>query len=1492
MGVVTKIASEALEASKKQTAAFIEDAYATTAEHALKESDRLAKAKAQKFGDVWYHGTTHDIKEFGGGNYEVGNYFGKADYFSSSVDDVNVNYAGEGADLTNRLERDAEWFEQEFEALDETGRKELLKGTSYTLDDYVDAFMEGETEKFFKNVSRKRLKGGAEGVVYPVRTRVENTFDISSDGDTFLEYRMRELDPEDYMDEAADEFDIDDFDTKADYEEAVQERAQELAYEDAYNFEPEGELVDFMESIRRNPMVSMNDSEALFMHIMEVAQDGEGITGSQLDDIMRNTSWWAEDDLGNIANNEVYRQALEDVGYDSVLHDADIFGNMEGTEGAKHLVVFHPEKIRSVNAQFDPEKMDSRDILAGITTFATGTSLFAGLTDDAYADEDISGLYRDTAGKAEQQAADDFFANTSEPTQIEQPVEQAEEETTNWIEWVGREFPELVEQAAGGVLDAVNETLKTTKEWSDWLDENVLDLTIPGTEGMELQVPTIEETGETGDNLVRALFRFGAGYLTAGRILKPVKFFSNGKHTLIKEMTKGAWADYATTPTEEENLSQILQQFGIENEVIDYLAEGEGAEKRLKNTLEGLGIGAAVDGTMKFLKWYKARKSLTEQTQKMAQGAKEMGATPEQLAAGDEQFKELFEQNPLEKIDELLGKGENIVDIDGVSDDQLKAWKEAGGTTELPDYAININLNRIDTPDDIKRAINQTAETFKLDIDDARRGTISLKQTEKLADDMGMTVEELLSRNKGQAFNAEQAVAARKILASSAQRLNALAQLAAGSESSPNVLAAFRQALAVHGAIQKQVSGMTAEAGRALSSFRIKSTAGDAVLDSRMILDAIEANGGDGYIRDMATKLMVADPKALNRISREMAKPGMKDMFFEVWINGLLSSPATHVVNAVSNAVTSAWMIPERYLAAGVGKLRGTKNIQFQEGTELLYGWVKGIQEGFGAAWKTLKTGEPSDLISKIEMAEHKAVSAANLGIENQTIAKGVDLLADWSVRLPSKMLMTSDEFFKAIGYRMELNAQAYRKVVQEGLSGDAAAKRMTQLLSDTPADLKASAIDMSRYITFQKKLGEAGQAIQKFTATAPLAKLIMPFVRTPLNITKFVGERTPLGVFSKSIRTAIREGGAEGDLALAKIGLGTSMMGGMAALVQEGYITGSGTEGRNVTKSKREAGWQPYSIKIGDKYYSFQRLDPVGMTLGLVADAVEIMQYASESEDANVQQAGIAVGLAVAKNLTSKTYLSGVSDFFEMMGYASTDPEKANDYAKAYFARMAGSFVPFTSMSAQIERTIDPTLREAKGVIEYIKSRTPGLSKDLPPRRNIFGDPVILEGGLGWDFVSPVYTSTDKNDPVFDMIVDNEISLAKPRKQINGIELTTDQYDTYVLLVAGKNKDGKRLSSFTDSQGMKQSGYERTLREEMKHQMASQEFKDATTGADGKKALIIKSVYQKYVENAKKMMPELYPDLAAKLHDAEMEKQVKLMGESKMQQQYQEFFR
>ena len=40
---------------------------------------------------------------------------------------------------------------------------------------------------------------------------------------------------------------------------------------------------------------------------------------------------------------------------------------------------------------------------------------------------------------------------------------------------------------------------------------------------------------------------------------------------------------------------------------------------------------------------------------------------------------------------------------------------------------------------------------------------------------------------------------------------------------------------------------------------------------------------------------------------------------------------------------------------------------------------------------------------------------------------------------------------------------------------------------------------------------------------------------------------------------------------------------------------------------AKRAAGWQPYSIKLGDTYYSYQRIEPVAKVIGLAVDLIEL---------------------------------------------------------------------------------------------------------------------------------------------------------------------------------------------------------------------------------------------------------------------------------------------
>ena len=1143
------------------------------------------------------------------------------------------------------------------------------------------------------------------------------------------------------------------------------------------------------------------------------------------------------------------------------------------SEGANGIPgVSEVSSAEEVRALSDVEGRPSATGLMAVVGLPFAVSSLYANEAEAYEPADIGNTYKINAEKAKTQALDDWLVKKTEAgRKLEEERQQREANQQNWLQWTMTEGGEAAKSAYNGVVVAAKEMRKTGQEFDQFLDEIIgLDLvqSMPGpaiTSYLIENIPEFDRSGDLGDQLIEGLAQFGAAMVGPYKILRGMKYFSGSSWAAeTGRMTMaGAFADFAAFNPRDPRIANLLQELGVHNDFVDWMAADEddgNFEGRLKNMMEGLAVGGLFDFTFKSMKVAK----------KMYVANGERKKFLEILPGGDLHLNDIDigPETPGERMDALLGKSWETVEITDATQDQMDSYLR--GIDPIPEKAVNINLANIENVDDIIEAIAKTAEAFKLEIDDARRGTMSMEQSAKLAEDMDMSVEELLARNKGEAFNAEQAIAARHILASSAKRLEELARLASSTQGTPESLVAFRQALAVHGAIQQQVSGMTAEAGRALASFRYSARAGDNLLDTKAIMDAIEASGGQPHLRDMANKLLMMNGKQVNRISRELVRPGMKDMFFEVWINGLLSSPATHVVNAVSNAVTAAWQVPERYLAAGIGWARGTEGaIPFGEGTHQLYGMIEGYKDGFALAWHALKTGEPSDAMTKIESLNHNAITADNVGVANVAVlGKAVDLLGEYVIRMPGRFLTAGDELFKAVGYRMELRARAYRLAESEGLSGDALTTRIAEILQTTPSDIKAAAIDAARYQTFTNELGKTGKSVQTFASSTPVAKMVIPFVRTPTNILKYTAERTPLALFGAETKAAIAKGGPEGDLALARITMGTMIMGATAAYVQEGVITGAGPMNPNVNRLWREAGHQPYSIKVGDTYYSYNRLDPAGMLIGLTADMTEILKYASDTEgEVDAMNGVMAVGLATVQNLTNKTYVSGPAQLFKVLGQAQTDPEAANKSSKNYLSRLATSFAPGTSLQAQITRTIDPTLREASGVVESLKRRTPGMSDTLPPRRNLFGDPIMLEGGLGWDFVSPVYRSTIKEDAVYRELLDNEVPISRASKTVMGIELNGEEYDAYTLFSAGKDLDGSPLPGT----------HGKDLHTRMMEAIQSDKYKEATPGPEGSRSMILMLIARGYRELGQGTMMKRYPEFANKVRMAQQMKVDKL---------------
>ncbi len=936
-------------------------------------------------------------------------------------------------------------------------------------------------------------------------------------------------------------------------------------------------------------------------------------------------------------------------------------------------------------------------------------------------------------------------------------------------------FVEGPRAVAGGFLDATAEAAKAM--------ESVIPLgTISGQDPEYLQLETRPET-VTGE-FVRNMSQFLTGFLPATRAFKAA-----GMGNISAGMAGGAAADFFVFDPQEDRFSNIIQGTPLATPFSEYLAAGEddsALEGRFKNAVEGLFLGGAVELIMGFARGMKKAKQVRE----VAQAE---GKTPEEFI--DDAMKNLKGGPDAPRVVEPaeMAEGQEFLPfseaLDAAQAEIVVPDAKPGATKAEPGAARNINLGNLNTTEDVKTLIDEVAIADATPINEARRQQISNEELEALAGDVGMTVEKLLARRAGDLPRAEEILASRKILTASGENLINMAQAAKNGSEMDLIL--FRRAMTQHRAIQAQVSGMAAEAGRALQQFNI--AAKSAKEQERLIKEALETTGGEGLSRNMAA--MIAELKDVNQVGKvvkEANKATTFDKLYEVWINGLLSGPTTHSVNVISNVMTAALTVSERKVASVLGN-----SVAPDEATAQLKGMIEGAKDGMRLAWQALKTGEPSDQLNKLEAGEqHRAISAENLNASGNA-GRFADYLGN-VIRIPGNLLTASDEFFKSVGYRMELQAQAYRTAFNEGLTDERAAARVYEVLENPPENIKRAAIDAMRYQTFTNSLqetkigtlGAAGQMAERLRRSdAPLlrvfGKVIIPFVRTPTNIASFTLERTPMALASRAVRADIAAGGARRDLALAKLTTGSFIMGAAADLTLGGQITGGGPTDYRMQAILREKGWQPYSILINGKYYAYNRLDPVGSIIGLAADMTEIIGQLDEPDAFEI---GVAGTIAAASNLSSKTYLSGLTEFFDVLSGTLSGRDKDNIRAMNYLSRMGTSLVPFTSAFRTFERIQDPTVRSAFSFVDGIKARLPGYSDELPPRRNVFGEPVVLSGGFGLDNMAGIYTSELKEDAVVDEIVAQQVGIPMPRKSIDGVELDVYQYDRYIQLMSGKD--------------------------------------------------------------------------------------------------------
>jgi hypothetical protein len=1013
--------------------------------------------------------------------------------------------------------------------------------------------------------------------------------------------------------------------------------------------------------------------------------------------------------------------------------------------------------------------------------------------------------------------------------------------------------------------------------------------------------------------VVEQATQFAVGMVGFGK-LKPVAKLG----AVAKGATAGLLTDLTLMDPYEARLSNIVESGPewLSNPVSRFLAadaDDSEAAARVKSAFEGVLTGAAVDALIwgaRAVRYRRAGKiaEAEEAIRKASQANSaaepvEVVHTPGEPsvirmkggAAGEE-----FRVEDPAQAESLAAAMSDAVRNDQIPPQRLttdqrtavqdlaqriQAGADPADMERLLD-GVQINLSRSAEPEDVKAWVtalgNEAGEVAKALANRVTDGNgQGWAETTRLAADWldGVDGDEMAQRVAhlfGDTERLPQRIyGTRLYLWSRARQVRDLSRRVELDPENPVLQAELSRTLDSLYNVHNWLAGTSANVGRSLDAHRIPVSAEDAAgvpkapqveaptaPQGRRLSEQLSPRELRGLARQFA--MSDADPKqvfgllqATKRAKETPNDPTVWSRVHSFRANMLLSGPKTHLVNAASNLAT-AFQVPAEYWWAGV---RSGNAALKQQGADLLVGNALYLKDAARAAWRVLKAAE-------------NELDPLQMQLEHETYARpGMGWLSGL-VNVPSRLLMSSDEFFKQVSYRSHVRAHSLKLARDQGITDPAAiaerlATDMELAFSAEGRGANRGALDHARYTTFSSPLkeGTLGAWLQQGANESPFLRLVFPFVRTPVNIFRFAWHRTPvLSRLSKEVREDLAAGGERAAIARARQDVGVTLYSMGASLAAGGMITGGGPKDPRLRAQWLAAGNQPYSLRVAGQQISYQRLEPLATPLAVVADAFEAFGELGE-EDAGSAITSIVAGMMSAA--ASKTFLLGMSEFFDAM--ASGEAWKVERLTKS----LALSFTP--NLLRQING--DPVWRETRGLIDELQARVPGLSGYLEPRRNIFGEPVLK---------APHY---------FNRTMNPFASMQAPRDEDVAVQLL--ELGKAFPIPSESRMDGRidLADRETFDNGTGQSPYDRmmellsepkgnnpSLRDALEGLVASEAWKNAGTGTEvypgGLRFKLAERVIVEYHEAAKGWMLQEYPKLQVAIA-AERKQQIRSLFEA-----------
>lgn len=552
--------------------------------------------------------------------------------------------------------------------------------------------------------------------------------------------------------------------------------------------------------------------------------------------------------------------------------------------------------------------------------------------------------------------------------------------------------------------------------------------------------------------------------------------------------------------------------------------------------------------------------------------------------------------------------------------------------------------------------------------------------------------------------------------------------------------------------------------------FRNKTPFNSTAFKTEM-LNALQKQAKEDMLH--ALKLAPNAEAAAKAISGAKIKNGRLEAYY---INNLLSSPRTPVISWISGALNSLYFPARKYIQGlDVGGFIQDKALGWLPNYNKVYSpntvlaseglnTYKGLMMHWGESWSLAKdaflNGDGKFVSMKKDATQlEEGVKGFDMKAWNDPNASMTDRITNVIYSM-CRALGASDEQLSQLNYRAITRAKALEitnKLADEyGITDEALKQKIYQKRFDAgftkdgkPTDIKTyyevremlyqteldgsiklPDSDTKQFVREQTNVMKAGKALQDISNKNTYFKMLLPFVRTGANIVNMALEHNHLySMLSSSQRKLLFSNTTEGAKARSQVMFGYLSLAFASMLAAGGLITGSAPANAKEREALYKAGWQPYSFKFGDRYYSYSGIEPLHGMFGFAADWANLCTSVQNKDDETtlpqffLQSSGI-----VAANFLEKAAFRNAIDF---MSIVLAPTSQSTEQVMRFLGQKAQGLLP---ASAAVRGTVGSLGKTSKrkqdtfteGLLTKYFNR--GLGEY---RRDAFGDRIDMFGAL-----------------------------------------------------------------------------------------------------------------------------------------------------------------